>query len=888
MGPETGSVVGSAGVGAAEGAASPLPVPLLAQDAGRGGGPVVLPPLPLPLPPPAEGAADGDGAGGRRRTAARNFSCARGTVAISAPAEARRAFKHMRKCVPHAVKHLRRARDTLAAALAAESGNAPPPQLATPPATARSGASTARSGTGADDEADALRSIMQTQQQLHILSANDPRVAAELEKHLKTMSHAEMDALLEVLDRLDNTTFADFLRSTYNASAGTRKTKADARPFHALAAAHGAATARESEEARRRRRDALLAAKTHQGHGGARERLLKEAQMREKGKTFERRGSIVERLERKYKTQQARAASTRFGREGDKKTGLWAPWNAARVVDSLLFIDRASRQREAAAAKAAIKQQMAKPANLPIPMPPQNSRPADMPSRAGAEEPVGVEGTLRRQLLRKQLTKMSKDEKRSRWGAATKAANMGRILGKFKGEWAARTQEELANEFAVDPDQDSCEEYDAWTAPLTIYTIACRKHGTPQSNALMRQLSAGGKHVLLKGYPLGPLGAFALAEVLSSSRIADGMDAPPDLQTLGLGAAEQAASKKFDLRRDRKGKGERKEGDAEALDDWMVHVGLVRQKSIAARARDASEGADAEAPESSKQHIQDLHRAMSAKDRSTLVHDAVESTVAHANEGGNEAADVRDDPKPVPPLQRFRQAGYVRGYSVRFNLSALVLVKTSIGPKGCEALVKALMDCDHFPLEELVLEENDIGPLGVDALAQFFTYVTTKGRPRKGHEGMRHHHQRLRRISVANNGLGDTTLSKLLESLYLLNTLEEIDISGNKGQAQSARNVGKLMEVHANHLVAVRARWNMFGPTSAEALLSETSDESVLETLDLSWNGIGDGGAEVVARHAAMLPKLKSLNLSNLNTTDAGRAAVRAALADKPDVELVT
>ena len=859
------------------------------------------------------------------------FSCRPGTVALDTRKVVTAAFEQMRVAIPHAVKHLRRAREALAVALAAEDNAIGIGNNAAHIAFQRLGTPSANNEQ-MDKETElqvgqlALKSVTHVQAQLHVLCTGDKFAAAQLGKLCKTMTREELDALCELLDRLENFSFSDFVRSMHaSATAADSTSRAAKRPARVLAAAYGALTARESEEASRRRRQALMAAATHQGHGGARERLAKNEEARtaatennaqaqaDPGTRRERRGSIVARLERKYRSaSMARETSPHRREEGEKHSALWAPWNAARVVDSLLFIDRAkydeqARQRQLDHERR--KKEALGTMMLPVPNSPtgDSSEPSEEAGGSkwkGALDDIGIGQWAHFKKLRALraigatlhigVDKLKEnDEKIQRIQDAMHKGVNNKPYAHLRRQWSTNDgrhdekDKKIAFDFLADIDNDSCEEYDAWCAPFAAYGRACNRHGVAPSNSIVRQLEKN--ELRVTGYHLGPSGMKALAEALSETHIGDGASAASTLIRVSdenINSHEEFGEAEWHLDLTRRS-GQRTGSRAKQApkvpnltDAWRKDVGLPPDTTnLPAN--------DSLAAESSRNgSVSLIERARYMNDTSLLVRNTVQQTEreyeARAKLGAAIAdhTDVQEESTHLNPMDRFMKAGYAQGYNLRFDLTHIELVHTKIGPDGCEALVKALLDCDHFPLEVLVLDGNLIGSRGANALTQFFDFVTHAGRVRRGHEGARHHHQRIRRFSVAENNLTDASLSPLIDSMQLLGTLEELDISSNRAAVASARSLGKLLEVQKNHLKSIAARWNSFSTVHAETLMADVGgSDCALQRLDLSWNSLCDEGLAVVAAAAASLSSLRSLKLSNVNASASGVSSARDLLA---------
>jgi uncharacterized protein (TIGR02996 family) len=178
------------------------------------------------------------------------------------------------------------------------------------------------------------------------------------------------------------------------------------------------------------------------------------------------------------------------------------------------------------------------------------------------------------------------------------------------------------------------------------------------------------------------------------------------------------------------------------------------------------------------------------------------------------------------------------------TLEELILASAHLGSRGIEALARS----PHTTkLVRLDLSNNEFGPLGARALAASTTLPA------------------LTSLDLRNNRLGDEGIAELAPLLARLGSLR---VSYNRITPAGLR---RLAQAPAGRLHTLDLSWNALGDAGAEALAAWPG-AATLTGLDLSYAELGDAAAEALARS----PYLRSLAALNLGTNRIGPRGVRA------------
>lgn len=194
-----------------------------------------------------------------------------------------------------------------------------------------------------------------------------------------------------------------------------------------------------------------------------------------------------------------------------------------------------------------------------------------------------------------------------------------------------------------------------------------------------------------------------------------------------------------------------------------------------------------------------------------------------------------------------------------------------LGDKGARAIAMTMRE-NNQNLECLNLHDNGIGDVGVKSVCDMMasnsslTKLDLSGN-RVGKPGV----SALSEMLQSNVYLKDLNLSgcaiksgsdveKFISSLVVNNQLESLNLSNNEIGDGGAICLGPVL-LSNQSLRFLDVSWNNIHSAGAEALCRGLSRNVTLTELDISWNGLGNNGAEFIKQSLLENKSLRILNL---------------------------
>ncbi|XP_015729129.1 protein NLRC5 isoform X2 [Coturnix japonica] len=201
------------------------------------------------------------------------------------------------------------------------------------------------------------------------------------------------------------------------------------------------------------------------------------------------------------------------------------------------------------------------------------------------------------------------------------------------------------------------------------------------------------------------------------------------------------------------------------------------------------------------------------------------------------------------------------------NLKRIDLSGNCPTPAGGEKLMEALANCKH--LEELILSRNAFGDGTAVKLALCL--------PRMN---------RLKILHLQHNDIGPAGGMELARALVACGLLEEISLSENNLGEGSIRALSEGL-LHFKHLRRIELK--LCGITDdASKLLSRGFQQCpAVEEIILSWNTLGNGGAQALASILPGMEKLKILDLEKNRIGARGATRLAEELVRCPEIQFI-
>ena len=141
------------------------------------------------------------------------------------------------------------------------------------------------------------------------------------------------------------------------------------------------------------------------------------------------------------------------------------------------------------------------------------------------------------------------------------------------------------------------------------------------------------------------------------------------------------------------------------------------------------------------------------------------------------------------------------------------------------------------------------------------------------------HSSALREITLNSVTADDTCMDILSSSLIKPNidSLKSLGVSNNNISAQCVETLAKTLQ-RSQHLIKLDISWNDLGDGGANSFAYALHSMKSLQNLDVSFNHIGDEGAKTLARVLSTNVSLATLTLSDNDIGPDGAAALAEAL----------
>lgn len=178
-------------------------------------------------------------------------------------------------------------------------------------------------------------------------------------------------------------------------------------------------------------------------------------------------------------------------------------------------------------------------------------------------------------------------------------------------------------------------------------------------------------------------------------------------------------------------------------------------------------------------------------------------------------------------------------------------------PSSLDAMSSALRENDT--ITALDLSNNNISSMGCAAVGEALVENCT-----------------LVELSIRGNNIADSGFVTLAQALAQNTTLTKLDVSHNLVGVEGIRALASAVQENRT-LAILDLSWNFIRaeciPAVADLLL-----QSAVVRCNLAWNGLGNKGAEDLARVLAQNPELQYLDLSKTGIEDTGLIAIAEAL----------
>lgn len=194
----------------------------------------------------------------------------------------------------------------------------------------------------------------------------------------------------------------------------------------------------------------------------------------------------------------------------------------------------------------------------------------------------------------------------------------------------------------------------------------------------------------------------------------------------------------------------------------------------------------------------------------------------------------------------------VDALSFNERLVAVDFSKNAIGPTGAQQLAQALSS--NTALQNLVMDTNNIGDEGVSALATSLAGGS-----------------QVKTLGLGSNGIGDAGINALAEMLKGNTILESIELNSN-----SIEDVSGLCEAIRATTSLKRLNLSDNYIEDGQSLASALKENTSIEELVLSGNALGDDGVIAVceALRQRQGANLKTLELSNVSISPEAMGAI--------------
>ena len=173
------------------------------------------------------------------------------------------------------------------------------------------------------------------------------------------------------------------------------------------------------------------------------------------------------------------------------------------------------------------------------------------------------------------------------------------------------------------------------------------------------------------------------------------------------------------------------------------------------------------------------------------------------------------------------------GLCVNTTIRRLVLSYNKISDRGVGRLMASL-DCDESSCElnDLDLTYNKIGPVGAEHIATLLNM----------------NNKHIVKLNLSLNSIGPQGASFFQWSLQYNHTLRELNLSRNNIQDDGATAIAQgLLKSSDSKLHVLDLSWNSLTNEGAIALAHVLKEKSILRSLKLASNAIGDEGVNAIA-----------------------------------------
>ncbi|XP_010182174.1 PREDICTED: protein NLRC5 [Mesitornis unicolor] len=201
------------------------------------------------------------------------------------------------------------------------------------------------------------------------------------------------------------------------------------------------------------------------------------------------------------------------------------------------------------------------------------------------------------------------------------------------------------------------------------------------------------------------------------------------------------------------------------------------------------------------------------------------------------------------------------------NLKRIDLSGNSLSPAGGEKLMEALACCTH--IEELLLSSNGFGDRTAVKLALCL--------PRMAN---------LRILHLQNNNIGPAGGMELARALVACGLLEEISLSENDLGEGSICALSERLPCF-EHLRKIDLKLCGITDDASRLLCHGFRQCTSMEEIILSWNALGDGGAQELASALPGMEKLKMLDLEKNCIGACGATKLAEELAKCPEIQFI-
>mmetsp|Transcript_23200 Transcript_23200/g.34037 ORF Transcript_23200/g.34037 Transcript_23200/m.34037 type:complete len:1514 (+) Transcript_23200:117-4658(+) len=197
-------------------------------------------------------------------------------------------------------------------------------------------------------------------------------------------------------------------------------------------------------------------------------------------------------------------------------------------------------------------------------------------------------------------------------------------------------------------------------------------------------------------------------------------------------------------------------------------------------------------------------------------------------------------------------------------LSELNIGDNKLTDKGLTAIIKALPRCPY--LTSLDVSENKIDE---EAAAAISSYLTSK-------------ECALVNFVLRKSDVDDNEIGSFIEAIGKCTSLKSIDLSANlvgsnqnktplhPGLTCGGEVLGKMLSESDCRIESLKLAWNMIRFDSGVKLMCSLKENSSLTYLDVSYNGLGQDGAEMLGDALHINRTLRNLLVSNNNITSKG------------------